>query len=446
MCLRLLILALILWLARNYLATGYAATHDWFWRRSNATAQHCPEDLRRLLHAGRPGAWMLEHLGQEEAWAESSDSALVPQMLTLAHDAPNPRVRAAAIRGLARFWDPAITPTLERALSDPAPNVRAAAGHAIADLELRPLYGQLVLAQARETDRAAKDTLTASLSQTRPAAAPTTDPAGPTVRVAAIQFRSDFAKPAENRRRLEPLIRSAADAGAKIIVLPETAITGYTSEDFKTVWKLPNKEIDGMFASRDPHGSAETVPGPSTAAFAKLAGELKIYLTAPLLEHEPAKDQFFNTIVLLGPDGKLVGHYRKLNPWPVAESGWATKGDRGLVTLDTEFGRLGLLVCYDINFEPANLHARKIDMLLYCIAWVDSAKSRWFQVDLPRLAQNNQFAIIGANWTISRKYDWSGYGHSLIIDRQGQVLSRAKDDLREEIIYADLAIPDKKPK
>jgi len=277
-------------------------------------------------------------------------------------------------------------------------------------------------------------------SPSPPAAQSTTHPAS--VRVAAIQFRSEFANPADNRQRLEPYIRTAAKSGAKIVVLPETAITGYTSEDLHRTWQIAGRPIEKEFTGQDPLPCAETVPGPSTQIFGKLAGELGIYLTVPFVERagEGKDAKYYNTIVLVDPAGKIALHYRKRNPWPYAETGWTTPGDRGHPVIDTPYGRLGLLVCFDINFEPPALHDLQVDTLLYCIAWVDGENSRWFYDNLPAIAQANDINIIGANWTIARHTDWWGYGHSLIITRQGAVLTRAKDDLAEEIIYADLPV------
>ncbi|HOD80395.1 MAG: Formamidase [Planctomycetes bacterium ADurb.Bin126] len=261
------------------------------------------------------------------------------------------------------------------------------------------------------------------------------------VKVAAIQFCSALGEAAANRRGLDPLIRQAARAGAKIVVLPETAVTGYMSTDLKTTWVLPGWPVTAGLAGLHPGKFAETVPGPSTDAFAKLASELGIYLTIPLLESDPKSGRFFNTIVLAGPDGKLLLHYRKLNPWPFAERSWATPGDRGHQYVDTPFGRLALLICYDINFEPARLKKAKIDTLLYCIAWVDVAGSDWFEKRLPSIARENDMNIVGANWTLPGSPaapDWHGYGKSRIISRAGQILARPKSDIGNDILYATL--------
>jgi predicted amidohydrolase len=133
-------------------------------------------------------------------------------------------------------------------------------------------------------------------------------------------------------------------------------------------------------------------------------------------------------------------HYRKLNPWLWAERGWATKGDHGLQYVDTPYGRLGLLICDDINFEPPRLKEAGVDLLLYSIAWVDEAKSPWFKVNLPRIARNSSFHIVGANWSVRKTPQWSGYGHSLVIDSTGRTLAKARSDVGEEIVYADLPV------
>jgi predicted amidohydrolase len=145
--------------------------------------------------------------------------------------------------------------------------------------------------------------------------------------------------------------------------------------------------------------------------------------------------------VLVDPEGKIALHYRKLNPWPWAERGWASTGDRGHQFLDTPYGRLGLLICYDINFEPPKLKENRVDHLLYSIAWVDDANSDWFTKRLPEIAKTSNINIIGANWSIPDHAGWSGYGHSLILLRDGTTAARVKNDIGNEIIYADLDVP-----
>jgi len=262
---------------------------------------------------------------------------------------------------------------------------------------------------------------------------------------AAVQAVSKFGEPAANRKHLEQLVREAAAKGADLIVLPEAAITGYMSSDLKTTWQLDGREVTEGLKGVSPEHVAESVPGTSTEAFAKLADELEIYLTVPIVECDPQTGKYYNTVVLMGPDGTLLLHYRKINPWPWAERAWTSHGNYGNVFVDTPLGRMGLLICYDINFEPPDLRKLRVDHLLYPIAWVDSENSDWFAKKLPDIAQQNSLNIIGANWMVPQdsKPQWQGYGHSLIISRRRGVLAKADPDRAEQIIYAELPIPEK---
>ena len=193
-----------------------------------------------------------------------------------------------------------------------------------------------------------------------------------TVRVAAVQCSSVFGRPEENRRKLEGLVRRAAGGGAKIVVLPETAVTGYLRFDLKVAWGLPGRALSDGLVGVDPKPFAETVPGKSTESF----------------------------------------------------------------------GRLGLLICYDIHKQAEVMSRQKVHTLLYAIAWVDDEGSDWFAKRLPAIAKKNHFNVVGANWTVPRdpKPTWHGYGQSLVIDRTGKVLAKAGDDLADEIVYADLPL------
>jgi predicted amidohydrolase len=262
-----------------------------------------------------------------------------------------------------------------------------------------------------------------------------------TVRVAAVQYISRWAKPDENRKNLDPMIREAAKNGAKIVVLPETAISSYMSHDIRLTWQVDARPVSADLQGVSPKDVAETVPGQSTKVFGKLANELGIYLTAPFLEFDPKQNEYFNTVVLLDPKGEIALHYRKLNPWPYAERGWATPGDRGHQFIDTPYGRLALLICYDINFETPKLKENHVDHLLYSIAWVDGPKSDWFTKKLPDIARKADVNIIGANWSVPDQPGWYGYGQSLIILRTGEVAAKVKNDIGNEIIYADLPVP-----
>jgi predicted amidohydrolase len=148
---------------------------------------------------------------------------------------------------------------------------------------------------------------------------------------------------------------------------------------------------------------------------------------------------YYNTVCLANPRGELVAHYRKLTPWSYPEKSWATPGDRGIQTYDTEYGRVGLAICFDIHTILEKYQGHDLWALLYPIAWVDDEHpAEWFFKRLPERVKPFKHHVIGANWSVDKKQKWRGYGFSEIISSEGKVVASAKSLYGSEIIYADL--------
>jgi len=439
--LRLAVVVALLVVLRFHVLAWLVAGHSLAWKTVTGSKRHHPGDVELLLRLREPGARMLLRMGEGHAFARACQPHMLPVLLDLARSHPEPAVRAHALTGLAYYWNPRTLPIAADALDHPHPAVRRAAALAIRRLGDQRHVPLLERRLAAESNPGIQLLLQAAIQAARPAPGQPATAGERTVKVAAVQCVSHLGQVERNRAHLERLVRQAAAHGAKIVVLPETAIPGYLTFDIHTAWQAKGYPITQGLRGVSPDHAAEPVPGPSTQAFATLAKELGIYLTVPLLELDTTSGNYYNTLCLVDPAGKLLLHYRKLNPWPYAERGWAAKGDRGLVHADTPYGRLSLLICFDIHTETPRLTQAGVDILLYSICWVDRPNSPWFHAELPGIARTCNLHIIGANWTVPRKPAWHGYGHSLIIDRTGRVLARARDDLAEEIVYARIPIP-----
>lgn len=149
------------------------------------------------------------------------------------------------------------------------------------------------------------------------------------VRLATVHFKPEGGKtPEGNCKLFAPLIAEAAEQKADLVVLPETL----------TYYGLGKKAAD----------VAETVPGPSTDYFAALAKKHDLYIVVGL--YERAEHLVYNVAVLVGPDGKIVGKYRKVAlPRDEFADGVAPGSDYPV--FDTRFGKVGMMVCYD-GFFP----------------------------------------------------------------------------------------------
>ena len=157
----------------------------------------------------------------------------------------------------------------------------------------------------------------------------------PTVRVAGIVLKWIRTDKRANFRRAEPMIRRAAAGGAKIVVTTECFLDGYAIAD-KSI------PLDTYRALGEPIPEGEYFK-----RLAALAERLNIHLVAGMMEADGQKR--YNTAVLLGPDGKLVGKYRKQKLGH--ELVRNTPGDRSLV-FQIPYGRAGLMICAD-RTEPA---------------------------------------------------------------------------------------------
>lgn len=150
------------------------------------------------------------------------------------------------------------------------------------------------------------------------------------LRVGAVQFQHRADDKAYNLARIRHFVGEAAADGVQIIAFPEMCITGY--------WHVRRLGRDAIAAL------AETIPGPSTDAVAKLARERGMAIGAGLIERGD-DGRFFNAYAVFLPDGSVHVH-RKLHAF---ENEAIASGDRYTV-FDTPFGvKAGVLICWDNN-------------------------------------------------------------------------------------------------
>ncbi|HMO25301.1 MAG TPA: nitrilase-related carbon-nitrogen hydrolase [Tepidisphaeraceae bacterium] len=166
-----------------------------------------------------------------------------------------------------------------------------------------------------------------------------------TLRVGLTQMAC-VADPKVNRKRQHALLERAIKDGAEVVCTQEM----YASQYFCQV------EDHRFFAL------AETIPGPSTELFGKLAKKHGVTIIASLFEKR-AQGLYHNTAVLLGPDGKIAGLYRKMHipDDPLYyEKFYFTPGDTGFVAFNSNKTKRGVLVCWDQGDpEGARCRARK---------------------------------------------------------------------------------------
>lgn len=249
------------------------------------------------------------------------------------------------------------------------------------------------------------------------------------VKAALVQYNMEL-EPEKNVAKAKGYIREAAERGARIICLPELFNLAYFGF-----------QMDVKYCSW-----AEPIPGPTTEEMAQIAREKQVVIIAPIFEKAMA-GQLYNTAAILGPDGQLIGKYRKshipeLGPGRAHEKFYFTPGDTGFRTFDTPFGvTLGVLICWDRHFpEAARLIALNGAHILFVpIAVPARAKALW-EIELMTWAYTNLYYVGGVNRVgrdVGGPSEEYSFGRSLFIAPTGEIISQAGDK-EDEIVYADL--------
>ncbi len=254
----------------------------------------------------------------------------------------------------------------------------------------------------------------------------------------AIIQQTNTADQAANVSKLEKNIREVASQGAELIVLQELHNGLYFCQT----------EDVSVF------DQAETIPGPSTERFGKLAAELGIVIVLSLFEKRAA-GLYHNTAVVLEKDGTIAGMYRKMHiPDDPAyyEKFYFTPGDLGFEPIQTSVGKLGVLVCWDQWYpEAARLMALAgAELLIYstAIGWESSdtneeknrQRDAWITIQRSHAVANG-IPVIACN-RVGYEADPSGitkgiqfWGSSFMAGQQGEILVKTSDTKEENVVF-----------
>jgi predicted amidohydrolase len=248
------------------------------------------------------------------------------------------------------------------------------------------------------------------------------------MRAAAIQLNSTGDK-ARNIETAERLVRAAAAQGAEFVVLPEK-------------WNLLGDSANLL-------QGAESLDGPTISAARSWARELGIHLVAgSIAERSDDAEKPFNTSTLIGPDGELEAHYRKIHMFDVDVGGVAYRESEheepGEEIVTAGLGgalagvTLGMSVCYDLRFPELYriLAVRGARVITVPSAFtLETGRDHW-EVLLRARAIENQAFVVAPNQIGEAPPHYRSYGRSVILDPWGVVLAQAPDE--QCFIAADL--------
>ncbi len=199
--------------------------------------------------------------------------------------------------------------------------------------------------------------------------------------------------------------------GADLVVLPETASTGFT----------PGIGPEGLW------DLVSTIPGPVTEPLQEAARRSGAHVVWGTYERGQERGVVYNAAVLIGPSGDVLGVYRKTHPFCTemrSRGGWVTPGDQVCV-VDTELGRIGMMVCFDGDYpevariqavQGAEVIARPSALLRSADIWELTSRAR---------AYDNHVYVVGANATGADPAGVLYFGNSHIVTPVAEIVAKA---------------------
>jgi predicted amidohydrolase len=249
--------------------------------------------------------------------------------------------------------------------------------------------------------------------------------------VACCQLAPKIGDLAYNRTLTERAIRQVALQGAQVVVLPELMQSGYLFADRSEALSL-----------------AETADGPTLQLWQALARELNLVIVGGFCERLPG-DELANSAAMIDANG-LRAVYRKAHLWD-AEKDIFTPGDAPPPVVETLHGRLGMLICYDLEFpEWVRLPALAgADLLCAPVNWPDGPR--------PQTERPAEVLRVQANASVNRMFiaACDRYGHergvgwvqgSVIVDADGYPLAGPAEQGGEQMLLATLNLAEARNK
>ena len=229
----------------------------------------------------------------------------------------------------------------------------------------------------------------------------------------------------ENLKAASSMIARSVSENADFIVLPEMFNCPYSNDKFIEYSETPKNS-------------------PTLDVISSLACENNVYILAGSIP-EKEQDKLYNTSYLFNREGKIIAKHRKMHLFDIdvkdritfKESDVLTAGD-SFTLADTEFGKIGIGICYDVRFpELARIMVEKGALILFYPGAFNmtTGPAHWELLFRSR-ALDNQVFCIGVAPALNRDASYHSYGHSIIANPWGEVIAQAGE--KEELIISEI--------
>jgi len=227
------------------------------------------------------------------------------------------------------------------------------------------------------------------------------------IRVAVVQMNPRLSETSENLVQMSDFIEKiCTEQRVDLVVFPELVTTGY--------------ECGVRFTDL-----AERVPGPTANLLAERAAEFGTHIAFGMVTKERVESILYNAAILIGPDGELIGQYRKVHLR--GEERLAFRSGYRYPVMEAGFGQVGFLLGWDLAF-PEVARSLALDgagLLIVCANWAQPDVEEWRTYVLARACENSLF-VVAAN-RVGEEYTYSFFGDSMVVGPRGELCASVEE-------------------
>lgn len=240
------------------------------------------------------------------------------------------------------------------------------------------------------------------------------------LKVSCVQMKPELGQFETNLSKMEDYIKSimADRPETKLIVFPELITSGYelTKEEFEKI-------------AEDPEDCQ------SVKRIGALCKEHGVNVVYGFPEKSTSDGVMYNSAICLRSDASIAGVYRKAHPFDT-EKKWCKEGSE-IVPFETEFGKVGIMICWDTAFPEVALSygLQGADLLIVSTNWEKPYSDDWDLITSAR-AFDNTLHLVAAN-RIGDDKELGFFGHSKILSPIGKTIA-ALDEEIEGVVYAEI--------
>ena len=231
------------------------------------------------------------------------------------------------------------------------------------------------------------------------------------ITVAVVQMQPKLNEVSENLIRMTDFVEKIClEQKIDLIVFPELITTGY--------------ECGVRFTDL-----AERVPGHTANLMAQQAAEFNTHITFGMALKEQVESIVYNAAIMVGPDGEMIGDYRKVHPR--GEERLAFRPGFRYPVFETSFGMVGLMLGWDMAFPEVarSLALDGAELLCLCANWEMPHSEEWNAFVLARAFENSVF-VAAAN-RVGEEPSYTFFGQSMIVGPRGEIYSSIDEGKNE---------------